>query len=645
MGLEDDIAAGRILCRGAVAFEVVPATRPQAHGSLGALRASGAGNTGASMNRSRRRAEGKRAATRASSGGRTLGPAAQTLERAIAHHQRGELAPARALYERILAKEPTHTEALRLLAIIAQQEGEPAAAVSLLERALAAAPGHAGAHNALGKALLALGRVAECVACHERALALRPDYAEAHVGLGDAQLRAGELAAAVASYHRALALEPEKVEVLCNLGIALSRKREFEEALACFQRALELAPEFVAAHNNLGSVLCELDRTEEALACYRRALELAPEHVEAWENLAAALGKTRRHEEAIEVCRQLVELTPESLEARGDLFVALFRAEHFEEAEAVARDTLTRAPERPRAHLELGTALFKTGRFAPAVATLANVLRLSPDDEEAHRCYGLALYALHAEGAVGDAVAAARRWVDDHPGSPVAQHMGRALTGDEAPTRANDAFVRLTFDQFAATFDDTLAGLDYRTPELVASLVRERLDPAAASIDILDAGCGTGLLAPMVRSAARSLTGVDLSQGMLEQARRRGLYDTLVAAELCTFLGEQPERFDLVVLCDVLNYFGDLEPVFAALAGSLRPGGAVVFTVERAPEGVARALLGAHGRYAHAEAFVRSLVPAHGLALEHLAPATLRREAGQPVVGLLGLARAAKPLP
>src|SRR5712691_3224590 len=65
---------------------------------------------------------------------------------------------------------------------------------------------------------------------------------------------------------------------------------------------------------------------------------------------------------------------------------------------------------------------------------------------------------------------------------------------------------------YAATFETHLAALDYRAPQLVASAMRRRLGEPCASLDVLDAGCGTGLCAEGLRPFARRFVGVDLSQ-------------------------------------------------------------------------------------------------------------------------------------
>jgi predicted TPR repeat methyltransferase len=107
-------------------------------------------------------------------------------------------------------------------------------------------------------------------------------------------------------------------------------------------------------------------------------------------------------------------------------------------------------------------------------------------------------------------------------GNPTARHLIAAYTEQDLPDRAADEYVRQLFDGFAASFDNVLGGLAYRAPQLVADRVATLVGPAAANLTVLDAGCGTGLCAPLIKPYARRLVGVDLSPGMLDRARLTG---------------------------------------------------------------------------------------------------------------------------
>jgi predicted TPR repeat methyltransferase len=161
----------------------------------------------------------------------------------------------------------------------------------------------------------------------------------------------------------------------------------------------------------------------------------------------------------------------------------------------------------------------------------------------------------------------------------------------------------------------------------------------AGRLDVLDAGCGTGLCGALVAPFARRLAGVDLSEGMLKQAAEKNIYHALINAELAAYLRDHCEAFDLIVSADTLVYFGDLTEVIAAAARALRPNGLFVFTLEHAVgEGVTAYRLERHGRYSHGKDAVERLLAIAGLQ-PIIAQAELRMEAGVPVAGLVVSAR------
>ncbi len=63
--------------------------------------------------------------------------------------------------------------------------------------------------------------------------------------------------------------------------------------------------------------------------------------------------------------------------------------------------------------------------------------------------------------------------------------------------------------------------LYYRAPGLLMVIRKAR--PDLRDLDVLDVGCGTGLNGRLPRPLARILTGIDLSEEMLEHARPRAL--------------------------------------------------------------------------------------------------------------------------
>jgi predicted TPR repeat methyltransferase len=282
------------------------------------------------------------------------------------------------------------------------------------------------------------------------------------------------------------------------------------------------------------------------------------------------------------------------------------------------------AAPRPPADPRLAAFIEQT------IADCRRALAATPRDAALHlRLAG----ALRMQGDMAGAVAAAKDSLAID-GNDAARFFLAQAGAVAAPPRTPDSVVASLFDQYAAGFEQHLVGtLRYRAPALVVEAVRAARGADAPPCDVMDAGCGTGLAAPLLRPFARRLDGVDLSANMVAKARDKGLYDDLAVGELVATLAARPAAYDVIVACDVLVYFGDLGPLFTAIRAALRPGGLFAFTAERGA-GATYALL-PEGRYAHPPAYVAATADAAGLAVRQSGEAALRTEAGKDVTGLV----------
>jgi len=282
----------------------------------------------------------------------------------------------------------------------------------------------------------------------------------------------------------------------------------------------------------------------------------------------------------------------------------------------------------------IGRAALDSGKEKAALTCFERALALAPDSPDA--IWGLA-ETLHELGKTSRALEFYRRYLTMRPDSGPAQHMIAALGGTPPTVRAPDTYVSYVFDYYAPDFDrDLVEELQYRGPELLRDALAAAL-PGARDLDVLDIGCGTGLSGVPLKPLARALTGVDLSEKMLQRAQDRGLYDALARAEMTAFLAEKRESFDLIVAADAFCYVGDLAPVFRAAAGALKPGGHLAFTVEHR-KGRGWRLLDS-GRYAHGAAWLRRAAREAGLEEMHATTGTLRLEYGEPLEAYVAVMR------
>ena len=277
------------------------------------------------------------------------------------------------------------------------------------------------------------------------------------------------------------------------------------------------------------------------------------------------------------------------------------------------------------------------GDFAAAADLLEQALELAPG-------YAAAWFALgEARARLGDAARAAEAFRRTLACDPQDRHGARLhlmRLGVEPAGEMPHAYVRALFDGYAPVFDRTLVDrLDYCGPGLLFAAVAASGRPMRFA-GVLDLGCGTGLAAGAFRAHCERLTGVDLSPGMIAQARVKGFYDRLEIGDVTEFLrGEAAAGavHDLIVAADVFVYMRELGAVLAAAANAMADDALLAFSVETHDgDGV---ILRDTLRYAHGRAHVFETLAAVGLAPVSVEAAATRTEKGAPVAGLVCVAR------
>ncbi|KAK3399913.1 S-adenosyl-L-methionine-dependent methyltransferase [Sordaria brevicollis] len=129
-----------------------------------------------------------------------------------------------------------------------------------------------------------------------------------------------------------------------------------------------------------------------------------------------------------------------------------------------------------------------------------------------------------------------------------------------------------------------------------------RLPPPSelSSFNVLEIGCGTGLLSLMLAPHVRSLTAVDAAEGMIEVLSSKlapgGAHEKVKNVRPVAYLLEDPEdpvikidpvtgqqwegKFDLVISHLVLHHVADLPSLFRTIYGTLKPGTGRVITTD-----------------------------------------------------------------
>lgn len=417
------------------------------------------------------------------------------------------------------------------------------------------------------------------------------------------QIADGRLQEAAQALNAAQAQRPRDARIAL-LGMRLAEKaHNWPAAEQAARRAVALEPHWPVALMELALVLARHVKTsaEEALRLASTAVQQDPRDVQVLRTAVVVASLTEHREQAVAWARQALALTPDDMQLQLVLAQRLLELGDLPASRQAYERVLSRQPGDYAARLGMVSLLMQSGEKDQAKALVEALRQDHPHDDE----------VLYWHGVINEQL-------QQIPGSVVSA----------------------MFDEHAAWFDTHLvAGLQYRAPQMAAERLLA-LYPDR-TFNLLDLGCGTGLLGMCLGPIRGYMIGVDLSEKMIEQAARRQVYARFHQVNVLDALRETPgEHYEAIACLDTLVYVGDLAPVIPNAWRILKPGGCFIFTCESAAENEDDMVLRASGRFAHKASFVEKLCSQAGFGdvrLETLP--TLRTEGGQPLEGFMVTAR------
>ena len=474
-------------------------------------------------------------------------------------------------------------------AVALHQSGQLAAAQSAYEAIVAADPAHADAWHFLGVVAIQSDDPLRAVDLIGRAITIHPGKAMYYMNHGNVLRQIGQMEAALASFDQAVAIAPDFTDAYVLRGNILHELQQLDAAVASFDRALALRPHDLVVCFNRGNALRALGQWEAAIASFDQALAVDPHCAEAYVNRGLTQRELKQADAALASFDRAIAIRPDFAEAYLNRGLTLQEFSTTPDGLEDAIRMLTKAcqmlPDAPEQLMSLAKVLAKAQRHAEAKAAAQRALAVDGDDSSGARMFLAALGAL------------------------------------PMPDKIPDALLHKLYDAKASVWD-TGANAHYQGAELVgrALLAHQRTQ----AMDVLDTGCGTGLVGVLVRSMARRLDGVDMSQPMLDRAREKAVYDTLVCGDMIALMRQHPQQYDAVVSAATLVHFASLHAIFEATAISLRPGGLFIFTVfpnEKDPAGFAVDHLDGMaqgGIYVHGREYLRTLAQQTGFAVHRM---------------------------
>ncbi|GEM_PF-1050280 len=270
-------------------------------------------------------------------------------KKAIQYHQAGELQAAEDIYKKILEIQPSHSDALHYLGVIAHQKSKDADAVRLIREAIRITPNDPYYLYNLGCVLQEQRQSDEATAYFRKALELKPDYVEAYI----------------------------------NLGVVLEEQESFDEAIVCFETALKFAPNLPEAYNNIGHARHEQGRFKEAIPYFQKALNLRPDYAEAYLNMGNAFASLFDMDSAMPCFFKAIELKPDNVQAYNNLGNAFESQARLNEALSCFQKSLEFQPDNPETHYSMGNVLMDDGRTDEAMLCYSKSLEIMPGFQKA----------------------------------------------------------------------------------------------------------------------------------------------------------------------------------------------------------------------------------------------------------------------
>lgn len=568
---------------------------------------------------------------------------------------------AEAMARKVLTIIPAHGDALYLLGLIAFQAGALEPAAELLYQGVKLYPDMENYALTLASVLHKQGRLDEALSFYEKykdnplalsqiglifatkgqddwarssfeaALKKNPDLVEAVVGLAIIARRQGEFKEAKRLLLGAQKQTPS-VDVFYQLSLLYRLEGDFAQAQSAIGQALKIQ-KTPALLNEYGLVLEGLGKEEEALAAYHESTEMNPYFADGYFNAGNVYQKQDKLKHAEDSYKRALVQDKSFLQAHHNLASLLYKQGRLGESLNYFQEAVILNPRYMPAVYNLGVLMEEQGDFSEAAGLYFNALSLGMTDAILPFRIHATLLELAVQNTAGkkQAIQFAKGWVKNFPQDVVARHTLSILSGRKSEVA--ESYAAQFYDVFAASYDEKMGQL-----ESVALRETIKVLPQKMYKKVLDLACGTGSFAKYFNQNFKSISGVDISQKMLDKAREVGMYQTLVKESAVSFLSHIKQVFDLIVAVELVCYLTDVTDLFAQVQGHLTKDGLFVFTVEQAPEKTDK-MLSLTGRYVYGKSYIEGQLKAVRLQALTIKEIDLRRQKDGYAKGFVILAK------
>jgi predicted TPR repeat methyltransferase len=361
-------------------------------------------------------------------------------------------------------------------------------------------------------------------------------------------------------------------------------------------------------------------RYGEAYQICSTIIQADPNHIEATNLLGVIAQKIGRHDLAAEQFQQAININSNIAKLHFNLGTALLPLRRKEEAIECYKKAISLEPNLPEFHYNIANILKDLKRFNDAILSYKKAISIKPNYIDAHFHLGS---ALTESEKFDEAILCFQKLLTIKPDFPEAEHLLNAITGktsDSAPIE----YVKGVFNSYADNFESHLIKtLEYKTPSLIKEAILNFVETGKKFNNVLDLGCGTGLIGVEVRDISERLIGIDLSENMIRLAEKKRVYDELYVDDIIDRMQSINTNFDLIIASDVFVYIGDLSSIFHCVKEHSTQSSLFAFSTEHSDGN--EFTIQNTGRYAHSKDYVFSIVEKSGFHVEYFTKTKLRK--------------------